>query len=215
MLKIITPTGGRPNALNNLNHYLTNQTDQGFEWIVLNDCDSDGPVPSRCDKMIFPDWKWTGENTQAKSMLRLLQEVNENDQVLICEDDDFYHKNYVFKMRTQLSFDDLIGIKNPIYYNVKNNTYKIFKSNHHSSLCSTGIKGKMIHALKRICSECKTNLDSALWRHGGTLFDSKYCVGIKGMDGRKGIGVGHSMTGNPDPKRVYLKSLLGENEKRY
>jgi hypothetical protein len=213
MIKVLTPTGNRPEAIANLNHYLTNQTDQDFQWVVLDDCN--GPPPKRCDKFIKPSWTWSGENTQAKSLARLLDEVNETDLVLFCEDDDYYKSDYVAVMRNQLKNNNLVGIKNPIYYNIKNNTHKTFISNHHSSLCSTGITGDKIELFKDICCKNTTLLDSILWRSKGLLFNSNSCIGIKGMAGRGGIGIGHTMQGIPDINRDYLKQLIGEDEKRY
>lgn len=213
MLKIITPTGGRPEAIANLNHYLENQSDQNFLWIVLDDCG--GERPKRCDKFIKPNWKWSGENTQAKSMIRLLEEVTETDKVLICEDDDYYSKYYVMLMRKAFDQSDLVGIKNPIYYNIKNNTHKQFKSDIHASLCGTGLTGWKIELLRDICRNNKRSLDVILWRSGGFLFKSNACIGIKGMKGRGGIGVGHKMEGIHDKNRAYLKELIGEDIKRY
>ena len=213
MLVILTPTGARPQAIENLNHYLTNQSDQDFKWIVLDDCN--GNRPERCDVFIKPDWTWNGENTQAKSLLRLLEEVNGGDLVLFCEDDDWYSKDYVITMRKAFETCDLVGIKDPIYYNVKTNQHKQFKNTKHASLCSTGITGDKIKLFKIICENNATLLDSILWRSDGFLFNSKHCIGIKGMAGRGGIGIGHTMQGIPDTNREYLKELINEDIKRY
>ena len=199
--------------MNNLNDYLENQTDQNFKWIVIDDCG--GSKPKRCDTFIKADWKWGGENTQSKCLLELLNFVNKDDLVLFCEDDDWYHKDYVKTMREAFKHSDLIGIRDPIYYNVKNNQSKHFFNSKHSSLCSTGITGNMIEKFKTICKENTIHLDSKLWRDGGHLINSAYCIGIKGMKGRDGIGMGHTMQGKSDFGRKYFKQLIGEDIKRY
>ena len=212
---ILTPTGLRPKAIENLNYYLDRQTDQDFKWLVLDDCNPTGNKPSRCDGFIVPEWVYDGENTQSKCLLRLLNEVKGGDLVLFCEDDDWYHKDYVKTMREAFKHDDLIGIKNPLYYNIKNNTSKQFLNTTHASLCSTGITGDKIELFRDICQNNITLLDSILWRSKGYLINSLHCIGIKGMKGRGGIGIGHTMQGMPDNERKYLKQLIGEDVKRY
>lgn len=210
---IITPTGGRARALQFLNRYLTNQTFQDFKWIVLDDVWPTSKKPSRCDKYIIADWKWSGQNTQSKCMDRLLEEVDDTDKLLICEDDDWYSPNYVEKMINALDKADIIGEKNAIYYNVKNRTHKEMLNTKHASLCSTGVTKSGIARLRQVTNN--KWIDIELWKKGGLLLDSRDSVGIKGMPGRGGIGVGHRMIGKSDNSLSFLRTLIGQDALNY
>ena len=214
---IITPTGGRPEQLALLDKYLQRQTNQDFKWIVLDDYQQRSKKPDRCDIHISPDWLWNGENTQAKSMLRLLDEVG-TDKVIICEDDDWYAPNHVELFSKLLNDYDLVGQKPTIYYNVKNQTYRNFYKTDHSCMCQTGLKGGAIEHLKQVCLENITNLDVIFWKtwQGSKHLDSTMtAVGIKGLAGRGGIGIGHTMQGEPDPSGEQLQTLIGNDTKYY
>ncbi|KAA3639446.1 MAG: glycosyltransferase family 2 protein [Proteobacteria bacterium] len=211
--KIITPTGGRPEAIANLNDYLTRQTFQDFEWIILDDVEPHGHAPSRCDHYIVADWVWNGENTQSKAVARLLQEVIDSDKVLICEDDDWYSPHYVEKMIKALNNADIVGEKNAIYYNVNNYTYRHCGNTKHASLCSTGVTKTGIERLRK--STNNKWIDMELWKSGGQLLSTRDSLGIKGMPGRVGIGVGHDMVATPDPNHEFLKSIIGDDARRY
>lgn len=211
--KIITPTGGRPVALKLLNKYLERQTFQDFEWIVLDDVRPTSKKPTRCDKFIVADWAWSGKNTQKECMDRLLLEVDYNDKLLICEDDDWYSPYYAEKMFKALNSVDIVGEKNAIYYNVNNFTYRHCGNTKHASLCSTGVTKSGIARLRK--STRHKWIDMELWKYGGQLLNTRDSVGIKGMPGRGGIGVGHDMVAVPDPNCDYLKELIGDDYKNY
>lgn len=214
-MKVITPTGKRPEALKLLNKYLERQTFQDFEWIVLDDCDPVSETPSRCDTFIVSDWVWHGKNTQHRSILRLLQECSPDDKVVICEDDDWYSPDYLQKTSDLLDQYDVVGQKKGVYFNVNNQTYKEWTFKHHSSLCHTAFKGK--EALNRIIDICKRGnepIDVAFWRSGGHLSENMDCIGIKGMKGREGIGIGHKMQGK-QADWSYLQNLIGDDWRYY
>lgn len=100
MIKILTQKSGRK-SIENLNGYLRSQTDQNFEWIVLDDRSPKREVPYRCNKHIKPKWSYSGKSTEDKCLSRLMEETEENDFVLVCKDTEFYDKDYVKTMRAQ------------------------------------------------------------------------------------------------------------------
>lgn len=212
-MKVITPTGGRPESLALLDRYLQRQTFQDFTWIVLDDCEPCTPVPERCDKYIKAEWTWTGKNTQSQSMLRLLDEVDDKDKLVICEDDDWYGPDYLQKMFDALDEYDVVGEAQALYYNIQNMTYQNMGNTKHASLCSTGVKNTGVQRLRKMAA--KKYIDLELWKTGGLLLETRDSVGIKGMPGRMGIGVGHSMNGTPDPTGIYLWSLIGDDAYNY
>jgi hypothetical protein len=216
-LFVITPTGGRPEALALLDKYLQRQTNQDFTWVILDDCEPTSPIPERCDIHIDAGWVWDGENTQSISLLRLLNEVG-TDKTIVCEDDDWYSPEHVQIMSDLLDKADVVGQKPTVYYNIHNRTYKPFYKTNHSCLCQTAFKGAAVEHLRTICQENATNIDVTFWKtwQGSKHLDeSMTAVGIKGMKGRGGIGVGHKMQGTKDPKGHKLSSLIGDDIKNY
>lgn len=214
-MKVITPSGARNEALKLLNKYLERQTFQDFEWIILDDCDPVSDIPPRCDKFIQSDWVWHGENTQHRSMLRLLAECSPDDKVVICEDDDWYSPDYLQKTSEFLNKHDVVGQKRSVYYNVNNQTYRKFDHKNHACLCQTAFKGeKALNEIKAICERGKEPIDVTFWRIGGHLTDDLDVIGIKGLKGREGIGIGHKMNGIKDDWS-YLRSLIGNDVKYY
>lgn len=220
MLTVITPTGGRQEAIELLNGYLERQTDQDFYWIILDDVEPAGHAPSRCDEYIVSDWVWDGETTQAKSMLRLLKDV-EGD-VVVCEDDDWYAPNHIEVMRDMLRSADIVGQSKTVYYNIKNKTYREFRKGDHACMCQTAFKGDAIEHLRKVCADAidtgRIDLDIRFWRsYEGkkSLSNNMTVVGIKGMKGRAGLGMGHTMKGTHDRNYEYLESLIGGDVKNY
>lgn len=215
VLKVITPTGGRPEALANLNKYLERQTFQDFEWIVLDDCEPVSEIPSRCDQFIQASWVWGGANTQHMSMTRLLQECKPDDKVVICEDDDWYSPDYLQKTSDLLDKYDVVGQQKSVYYNIRNLTYRDFDHKDHACLCQTAFKGeKALKAMLKACSNDQKPIDTQFWRIGGHLTDDIDVIGIKGQKGRGGIGIGHRMDGKPD-NWAYLERLIGDDIHNY
>ncbi|MCW8960199.1 MAG: glycosyltransferase [Ignavibacteriaceae bacterium] len=215
MIKVITPTGNRPEALKLLNSYLERQTLQDFEWIVLDDCLPATEIPERCDKFIEPSWIWSGENTQHRSMLRLLEECEPEDKVIICEDDDWYSPDYLQKTSDLLDKHIVVGQKKSIYYNIANQTYRKFDHRNHACLCQTAFTGKKaLERMKAICKQENKPIDVTFWKMGGKLTNDIDVIGIKGMKGRDGIGIGHKMEGIKDDW-TYLRELIGDDVKNY
>jgi hypothetical protein len=211
---VLTPTGGRDVSLHRLDMFMKAQTFQDFTWVVLDDCAERSRKPNRCDIHICPEWIWQGQNTQAQSMIRLLQEVPEGETVVICEDDDFYSVDHLEMMNYYLIDNDCVGQRDFVYFNTQNNTFREFNHENHSTMCATGFKSHLIEHMIDICTRYKANLDVYFWRMGDFkkyLMAEQTCVGIKGQPGRAGIGIGHHMIGKPGK----LSDFIGENERFY
>lgn len=209
-LTCITPTGGRPEALALCDRYMQDQINQDFRWIVLDDCDPASPKPERADLVMRPGWRWDGsEHTLSRSLVSLLDAAP--GAVVVIEDDDVYRPGYTEFMALALEKHDLVGLKNPVYYNVVNRTWQEMPSEHRASLCATGVKGEAKRVLRWIAEKRRWPIDEHLWRMcKGHLIDLNLVVGIKGLPGRPGIGMGHRMEGKPDPEANLLRGLIGD-----
>lgn len=215
MITAITPTGGRPEALGLCDQYMQRQTCQDFRWVVLDDCDPQAYTPTRADKIIRPDWRWaTGDNTQHKAMLELLKEPG---PVVIIEDDDWYHPDWIRTCIEQLEHHELFGERHTLYYHVANRTWKRMNNAHHASLCATACRGSAKDILIAVCHAGARMIDHQLWRsHQGHLVDTDQVIGIKGLPGRPGIGVGHKMNnGKPDQDLGKLRGWIGNDVTAY
>lgn len=214
MISVITPTGGRPEALALLDEYIRRQTME-CQWIVVDDCPE--PAQTSADMTITPSPLWTaGDNTQCRNIAAALPYVR-YDKILIMEDDDWYADTYIEVMANMLDDYDLVGEGFARYFNVRNFSYMQHENASHASLCSTGMKGDATSILKALLRENCPWIDVELWRafNGGKIvFENKgLSVGIKGMPGRAGIGMGHSMIKDIDPQK--LQEWIGDDCSKY
>lgn len=222
MIVLITPTGGRPEAFSVCQKLMERQTYSGpVTWVIIDDGPKRSPFNFSRENWhivhIRPKDLWTeGQNTHSRNLLLGLECVDYEDKVLFIEDDDYYSPAWLAAMDKMLDYVALAGERNARYYNLKTGHGRDMKNDKHASLCSTGFRGQeALELFKEICRNNLTRLDVLLWRHFKgfkTLFFGGYVVGIKGFNGRAGIGVGHNQLGG---KRESLFSLIGEDSLMY
>lgn len=215
---IITMTGDRPEAFSRCEYYVKRQVIKPASWIVVDD----GQVPTVCtmDQTVVRRMRKHNDpmHTLVPNLLAGLEEVR-TENVVIFEDDDWYHPHHLWKVQEKLQKVELAGEGKPMYYNVATKHYKEFNDvTLRTSLCATGFKASLIPLIKELCSQDNTPfLDMKLWMqpvsknvyHPST--DGRYCIGIKGMPGRKGIGIGHTPPKHweKDQNGNVLRRLIG------
>lgn len=225
-LTLITPTGGRPEAFMVCQAYMAQQSYKGdVQWIVVDDCEEESPyqAPAHWELLrLRPQPFWhPGENTQCRNMLLALEQVR-HDKILIIEDDDYYHPRYLELMSARLQEASLVGEKHALYYNVAWRCYHHCCNESHASLCQTGFTRKMLPEVLRYCQQGIKFIDIELFRtlEKRCLYPhTGYCIGIKGLPGRKGIGIGHSNKGGttwaPDRNLRNLRKWIGTDANLY
>jgi hypothetical protein len=197
MLFLLTPTGNRLIQFNFCVEMMRNQTYSGdVTWIIVDDGKEHMTTPSIKNWNIIHEKLPEGiGNTQAKNIIHGLQYCDKNSKLIVIEDDDFYHKDWLEIIDKNLEYSELSGITKAKYYHIKTSTYKVHNNLAHSSLCSTGLRGaNAFDFLKYICLKYIKFIDIHLWRNftgKKYLFDGNNVIGIKGMPGREGIGSGH------------------------
>lgn len=220
----ITVTGGRPLAWGLCKYMMSRQTLKPDLWVIVDDCEPRSLMDiETCPiAVIYPEKVWQpGENSQAANLLAALEFVNADDKVIIIEDDDYYHPHYIATAVDRLHNHEMVGESSALYYNIANRTWKNCANFAHSSLCATAVKGVAVEMLRAACRNRPKFIDLELWRKGGSriknrLYATRFCVGIKGLPGRPGIGSGHKMVGKPDKGYACLIQHVDEDmRKRY
>lgn len=199
-LTLITCTGDRHQAFALCDDFIRLQSINDYKWIVVDD----GIEPTKL-------WSWHSgirleplddpRESFRRNMLTALRAV-ETDKVMFIEDDDCYHnRTYIELWSALLDKYELVGEARAKYYHVGHRMYWTHPNTRHASLCQTGIRGrraieKCIEYLEK--SPHPETLDGGIWKRMGMpdgvkclLPCSTHVVGIKGMPGRKGLGIHH------------------------
>lgn len=237
---LITCTGDRPDAFALCTMWVQRWRSLIESWIVVDDGITPTPAPDWANYIRrtpkFSEHYVGGmdrePNSLAKNLLTALDnlEAKETDAVFFIEDDDYYRADYLPTMLRELrareSSCDILGQIPASYYNIRTQQYRVFRNNDHASLCQTGFKCGFVRALfHRIAEQCNsegaTDLDLKLYKRAhkrqiavSFLKQTSQVVGIKGMPGRKGIGIGHRLHSDWDRDNEYfaiLRQWLGDD----
>lgn len=167
-----------------------------------------------------------------QNMLTAIDHVDA-DRVLIFEDDDWYHPDYVGLMVGLLDISALVGGRFARYYNVAHRKWSIHPNIHHASLCTTGFRAALLPMVRRILEESNLTrpenpqqLDGTLWKRSGIpdkfkllLPKSPHVVGMKGMPGKSGLGIDHQLEElrdyEHDPELIKLHAWIGDDADNY
>jgi len=226
MLTLLTATGCRPEAWAITEKLAAAQTYAGpVRWIIVDDGEEAQPITFKREgwELVIvrpePFWK-PGQNTQARNLAEGLKLVTPGAKLVVWEDDDYYSDDWLQIVSYKLDSAELVGETMARYYNIKLRRARKLSNCMHSSLCSTGLRGVAIDALRRECVSGVQFIDMNLWRNfrgKKTLFSGGRVVGIKGMPGRGGIGMGHKpdFRGESDPDGSILRAWIGEDAALY
>jgi len=114
----------------------------------------------------------------------------------------------------------LVGETPSTYYHVPTRKYRLMESHGRASLCQTAFRAELIPVLQSICRNHTDFIDTRFWDHINQkqFLRSHFCIGMKGLPGRPGIGVGHNPAGpcwNPDPDLAFLRAWIGNDVNLY
>lgn len=226
-IALITPTGGRPKQVDYIASYMKSQDYTGkVLWLITDDV-----IPFTTDflqegfkanwtiEKLYPEPYWQEcENTQARNLLvaiEALEKRTDIDYVFIIEDDDYYKPNYLSKMISLFGDHKLIGQKGTSYYNVTTKQIRRMPNERHSSLFQTAFSIELLSTFKKVVESNHKFIDFVFWKEvGGFLFNDNLSIGIKGLSGRKGIGIGHKkekLAKIPQINQEVLKQIFGED----
>ena len=226
MLTLLTATGARPQAWAILEQLMMRQTYTGpVHWIIVDDGEEAQPITFEREgwtlTLVRPNPRWRhGQNTQARNLLEGMRLVKPTARLVIIEDDDAAHPDYLCAVDRWLDRADLVGESYARYYNIATRRYRQLSNANHASLCSTAMKGAAIEAFRRELNPGVQFIDINLWRNfrgPKALHRTQMVVGIKGQPGRGGIGMGHNpdFAGQVDSDGSILRQWLGTNADLY
>lgn len=236
---LITPTGGRQKQIELCVQWMKNQTYLGkVLWVLVDDCE-----PTTTDFIPYdfrenwtvvkhrpkPTWK-TGDNTQKRNIreaIEVIEKYENIEYVFIIEDDDYYAPEYIETMLEQLKGYEAAGQIKTKHYHTLFNTIYAHSNTKHVSLFKTALNVSQLPVLKEIVTDVSDleYIDIHFWEKMAgkkvNLFESEKCIalGIKGMNGRKGI-TSHKnrvrVTNNNKLQRLLqLKQLIGMDYLKY
>jgi len=226
-LQLITTTGARPRAWELCQLWMSRQTYTGtVEWVVVDDAEE----PSALSVALPENWGvrrvrplpyWhPGQNTQVRNLQAAMAQIDATLPAVFIEDDDYYGPGWLSAVARALSDYELVGESFARYYNVASHRYKMMSNAHHSSLCSTALRGAgALQALRSALALNAKFVDIDLWRQfagSKLLMQPRHVVGIKGLPGRPGIGVGHAdYFGISDIDCEILRAWCGDDAEVY
>lgn len=226
MLTLLTATGCRNSAFSICQQLMMQQTYRGkVHWIIVDDGETPQDLTFLRENWTLtivrpePFWK-EGVNTQARNLIAGMTYVNKDAKLLVIEDDDYYDPNYLQMVDGWLNKHDLVGECMSRYYNFATRKHRQLSNNQHASLSSTAMKADAIYAFERELKPQVKFIDINLWRNfngAKQLYPTKMVVGVKGLAGRKGIGMGHSseFNGQIDAHHEVFKRWIGKQASLY
>lgn len=219
-LSVITPTADRPAAWPLIETWMARQTVQPDQWIVVDDGAEPAPL-TRGQMHIRRQRTADGGGSLALNLIEAVRHV-ETDLVVVVEDDDYYRQNHLETCTRRLADHDATGCTWLDYYNVELRAWRRIR-NSCAALCNTAFRANRLPDLKAAAEDAMRHgiyhVDRLFWRRVGPagLHEEETVIGVKGLPGRRGIGIGHKRDGawTPDPGGAKAREWLGADAARY
>jgi hypothetical protein len=193
--------------------------DGPVRWVIVDDGPEAQPITMSRENWFIevhrrrPFWS-PGENTQGANLRYGLEQIESKEALVIIEDDDWYKPDWLETVAHELTTACLVGEITAHYYHLSSRRYRNMLNLHHSSLCSTAMRGDALELFRRIVEKQAEFYDILLYQKykQGRLFYGRSVIGMKGLPGRTGIGSGHDRRfhGELDRDGSVLRSWVGE-----
>lgn len=229
-ITVITPTGDRPDAFALCQKWMSRQTLQPAQWIIVDDGRiniSNIPTVENCCYVRREPRSDDPPHTLRRNMSEAMKHVR-CYKVVIVEDDDWYHPKYLEIMAQMLDFCVLAGQGETIYYHLP--SQRIIKNYNieHASFCQTAFRKEYFEVVRNFCGSGEMFLDIDIWKKATQMNLGNICllrgmpplcIGIKGLPGRRGLTVGHNPQKKDnyrqDREYNYLRSLIEDDIEVY
>lgn len=193
----ITCTSDRPWAMARAEFQMARQTLPWDEWIVADD----GVTPAKLtlgQRHLRLPPQPRGEASLAHNLRAAVRAAN-GEHLVIIEDDDWYHPEYLATCLRRLAEVPVAGEPLLRYYHVRKRCYATFPNAGGSGLFQTSFRREVVptflRAVNRALASGSYDIDGRFWRALAPdqcrLYEERQTVGIKGMPGKAGLGIGH------------------------
>lgn len=227
MITLVTTTRDRPLAFSLLEKWISRQSVQPDQWIVVND----GAEPYQYTRGQTVLARHPGGDELPSICENWLAAVPFicGDKVIVAEDDDWYHPEYVATVAGMLDEVDLVGVRDNRYFKVRSRKFLKMHNDGHASLAATAFQSALLPQIERCCTVFKSvYIDMYLWAEATADTSGWRCallpneagdgrclqIGIKQMPGPKGLGLGHGEDGSTDPNMNMLREWIGAEDCR-
>jgi len=223
-ISIVTTTRGRPGCFALLERWVARQTVQPVQWLVVGE-DHQGYRFTMGQEIIKRKSKKDTLPSICENWLAAIPHLK-GDRILVMEDDDYYHEEYIATLAPLLDDARLAGVKGDLYYKLPIRKYQMMGNQQHASLAATVFTSEMIPFIERCRLHKSVYIDCYLWSEGTAdnadwrLIPNKakdgraLHVGMKMMPGANGLGMGHQDTGASDKSLAMLTTWIGAADTR-
>ncbi len=142
-----------------------------------------------------------------------------HDRILVLEDDDWYHPDFIFEMDRALDRAELVGVAGDYYWNWTHRKYTRMHNGKTASLAATAFRASLLPSFQQIVEWSEDVwIDKRLWTETtaktelipNVAADGRALhVGMKGMPGAAGLGAYHGDEGVSDPAAEQLTQWIG------
>lgn len=144
------------------------------------------------------------------------------------EHDDWYRPDHIETCLRELSDHLATGSVWQRYYNVTQRCWRVMR-NVGSALCNTAFAADLIPNMRAACerarSQNRIGVDRFFWDSipdsRRNITETETVIGVKGLPGRKGLGLGHKADlcithgWTYDPQAIKAREWLGDDTARY
>jgi len=224
-ITLVTPTADQPLGIQFLEKYVARQTVQPDQWIIADD----GVIPAVTTMgqthLVRPR-AYEGARSlhmNFRAMMDQITDHRDDHAIIVMEHDDWYAPNHIERCVNGLQKHALYGSSKLHYFNVEHRVWCVMQ-NKAPALHDTSFRASFIpevyHAIDEAYRRDTKDLDRCIWLRqyrtlncGFTADVKRSMVGIKGLPGRKGLGIGHFVEQNPrlwrhDPIMAKLSSWI-------
>lgn len=220
-LTLLTATGERQRAWDLCQYWMMRQDYDGrVRWVIVDDGAQPQVTTFQRDgwtlEFVRPTPYWQpGQNTQARNLRAGLDRIEPTECVVVIEDDDLYHPDWLSKCSLALREAQLVGEMRARYYNLPTRQARQLENKLHASLCSTAMRSSALTTFRRVVNMANKFIDIDLWQQANdrALFTGHSVIGLKGLPGRAGIGMGHKPMSNAtlDHDLSILRDWVGDD----
>ncbi len=225
-LTVLTAACHRPEAWKLSELYMSRQTLQPTQWLVLDDDETATVCTMGQDYHYWPEMRSRG--SMVKKIRRVMaNKMIKGDAVVFWENDDAYMPDYLAWCADGLARNNIFGEGFALYYNVRGRFWAEHTNMKHAALCSTSLTKALFPWLaKQANLSDEPHIDQRIWNRcplpgrvvNPHINGPRRVVGIKAMPGKAGYSWGHGdrdQNSKDDVNLDKLRAMIGDDADAY